>query len=170
MGRFAVLLMVLGTLMFLIVPISEAQHPNLQAAWDAFGRSQFEKAMTLADKCVDDYSITATKMEADLEAKKAPPPPTGAVGQEEKKEILIRGPLNDAAACNFIKGRSAQSLAKTQPIQRSKLEREAREAYEAGCKLKYARIWDPQGWFWSPSDEVCERLKTLAPAAKARRP
>jgi hypothetical protein len=130
------------------------QHPALGPAWDAFNAPtpRYSEAIRDADRCIDDYAITGRKMEGDLEAKAAPIPPTGAVAPEQKKEILSRGPLNDVAACYFIRGRSSQKLDRTQ---------EAVAAYTAGCKLKYARVWDPKGWFWAPHEEMCARLEEL---------
>jgi len=147
-------------LVWSIVPMCLAQHPSLQPAWEAFNKPDYREAAKHADKCIDDYAFSAAKMEADLEANRVPAPPTGAVGAEQKKEILERGPLNDAAACYFIKGRSAQKLDSI---------KQARQAYTAGCKLKYARIWDPHGWFWSPVDEMCARLQALPPVTKAKK-
>jgi len=132
----------------------EAQHRALVPAWDAFNAGKYSAAIKLANSCIDDYAITASKMEADLETKNAPVPPKGPVPPEQKNEVLSRGPLNDAAACYFIKGRSTQALGRKQ---------EAIIAYKAGCKLQYARVWDPKGWFWSPAEEMCARLEALEP-------
>ncbi len=129
-----------------------AQHSALPSAWSDFNTGKYQEAIKAADKCIDDYANTANKTEADLEAKTAPIPPNGPVPPEQKNEILSRGPLNDAAACYFIRGRSSQNL---------KRNKEAIAAYDAGCKLKYARVWDPKGWFWSPAEEMCARLEEL---------
>jgi len=129
-----------------------AQHRLLKPAWDAFEASNYAEAVKLADTCIDDYAITTSKMETDLESKHAPDPPTGPVSAEQKQEILSRGPLNDAAACYFIKGRSNQSL---------KRNKEALATYTAGCQLRYARVWDARGWFWAPTEEMCARPQAL---------
>ena len=168
------------TLFCLLTTPTFGQHPVLQSAWDAFNKAEdprsaskirlasYQLAVKLAEKCITDYAITATRTEADLEKKKVPDPPTGAVPAEQKGEILKRGPLNDAAACYFIQGRSNESLASNADLGKlqKKSTREeqnsaAKAAYSAGCKLQYARVWDPQGWFWKPADEMCERLSRL---------
>lgn len=134
------------------------QLPIVKSAWDAYNTSNYAKAVELADRCIDEYSATATKLESQLESDRSPEPPTGAVSDEQRKEILTRPALNDAAACYFIKGRSSEHLNRSG---------DATAAYSAGCGLQYARVWDPKGWFWSPAEEVCARLKAARGASSS---
>ncbi|HEY6768751.1 MAG TPA: hypothetical protein VI386_28675 [Candidatus Sulfotelmatobacter sp.] len=146
------LFQIVGLVVCVVAVPCGAQHRALGPAWDDFNAGRYREAIKSADICIDDYAITASKMETDLEAKQAPIPPKGAVSPEQKNEVLSRGPLNDAAACYFIRGRSSQSL---------KRNKDAIVAYAAGCKLQYARVWDPKGWFWAPAEEMCARLEVL---------
>ena len=119
------------------------------AAWDAFNKGEFERAIEIADKCLDEFRLSAEREQAALEKAKVPLPPTGAVPDNVKKAILARGVLNDVGTCLFIKGRSAESLGRRDV---------ARLAYEGAKKLNYARCWDPKGWFWSPAEAAGDRL------------
>lgn len=162
-------------LCFLVVS-GVAQHPMLQRAWDAFNKAEdvtlkdsqrtpnYQLAIKLADKCINDYSFMADSMESDLE-KKHVDPPVGHVPDGQKQEIFARGPLNDTAACYFIRGRSSQALAKTVKSQTDRLGQEAESAYKAGCKLQGARVWDPKDGFWNPSKDMCARLTAFTKKA-----
>jgi hypothetical protein len=52
----------------------------------------------------------------------------------------------------YIKGRSAEHLKKFD---------QAKEAYRICKGYPHARIWDPQGWFWSPSEACSDRAAKL---------
>lgn len=121
-------------------------------AWDAYRSQNYDTAMTAADRCVDRFKEEADADEAALEARHAKLLPTGAVGPKVKDEIYAQGVLNDVATCFWIKGISAQL---------SKHDDAAREAYTATMKYRYARTWDPKGWFWSPAEDAADRLRDL---------
>ncbi|MEW5982819.1 MAG: hypothetical protein AB1806_10675 [Acidobacteriota bacterium] len=122
------------------------------AAWDAFNKGEFERAIGIADKCLNEFRLSAEREQATLEKAKAPLPATGSVPDHVKKTILARGVLNDVGTCLFIKGRSAENLGRRDV---------ARLAYEAAQTLTYARCWDPQGWFWSPAEASGDRLAMM---------
>jgi hypothetical protein len=124
--------------------------PNEQgtlSAWDALTNGHPKTAIASADRVVDDFKDEAEAIQTDLRAKNAPAPPVGAVTDEkEKKVIFDRGVLNDVATCYYIKGQVLEQL---------KDATGAKQAYEAACRLTYARTWDPQGWFWDPAKKSC---------------
>lgn len=74
------------------------------------------------------------------------------MSDQDKQKIFANGLLNDVATCYFIKGKAAEKLVRKD---------DAKRAYEEAKKLTYARAWDPQGWFWSPSEGASDRLDAL---------
>jgi len=137
---------------------AHAEEPCLQAAWKAYNASDYSAAIRAADKCIDNFHLKAERDQAALALKKEPDPPTGAVSDADKQKIFSRGVLNDTAAAYFVKGRSAEALAKKKGNNYREM---ARAAYEQAKNLKYARVWDPKGFFWSPSEAAADRLADL---------
>jgi hypothetical protein len=122
-------------------------------AWDAFNKGDYDSAIGLADKCINEFLGRAMREQEDLEAKKSPLPPTGPVPDQEKQAIFARGLLNDVATCMYIKGRSLEAKGRKE---------EAAKVYKATAKFTYARCWDPKGGaFWSPAEGALDRLRTL---------
>lgn len=122
-------------------------------AWHAYNKGNYESAMDYAEECIDEFKPAADNEQSKLKEQSVPPPPTGEVfDDDERREILRRGPLNDVATCYWIKGRSAEKLG---------LKEEARNAYKAAQNYPHGRCWDPKGWFWSPADDAEARLKYL---------
>jgi len=120
-------------------------------AWEALGKSSYADAVKIADECITAFAAAATALQERLVNEKATTP-VGEVSAEDKKTIESHGPLNDVAACNIIKGLALLELKKKD---------EARGAFQAAAKLSHARVWDPQGWFWSPADKAAEELEKL---------
>ena len=142
---------------FLAVPlIGSGQEPlNVQltsAAWAAFNKDDFQQAIVNADKCIDEFYLSARREQKELEEKKVPQPAVGEISGREKQVILARGLLNDVATCLYIKGRAAEKQGKKVL---------ARDSYQKAIELSYARCWDPKGWFWSPSQVASDRLAGL---------
>ncbi len=125
-------------------------------AWKAFDQKKYAHAIEQANRCIEDYQDQATRDETGLEDKakreKTEPPPVGKVSEQQKAQIFAQGVVNDVATCLWIKGRSSQEMGQMD---------QAKQAYDSACKYKYARTWDPNGWFWSPSQDACDRLKRL---------
>lgn len=122
------------------------------AAWNSFNAGKYEEAIKKASICIDEFQGQADRLQAKLQKEK-PEPPTGSVNKSVKEKILANGPLNDVAACYFIKGRSAEKLGKKE---------DAMRAYEAAQKYTCARTWDPKGKaFWSPAEIAIDRLNGL---------
>jgi hypothetical protein len=121
-------------------------------AWEAYNRRDYKAAIESTDKCINEFLGRATREQEELDAKKMPLSPIGAVSNQEKQAIFARGLLNDVATCLYIKGRSLEA---------TDLKEEAAKVYKATSKFTYARCWDPQGWFWSPSEGALDRLRML---------
>jgi hypothetical protein len=135
-----------------------AEEQCLKDAWKAFTHEEYQDAIKFADKCIDEFAKAADREQEKSIKEKEPLPPTGAVSDAEKDKILKRGILNDVAAAYFIRGRSAEYLYRRGGSDASKYKEMAKEAYEATCRYKHGRTWDPQGWFWSPCEAASDRL------------
>lgn len=120
--------------------------------WAAYNKKDYAGAIERADECINESLGEAMGEQEKLEASKTSPPPVGPASQREKKVIFARAALNDAATCLYIKGRSLEAMRRKD---------EAISVYKNASKLTYARCWDPQGWFWSPSEGSLNRLRML---------
>jgi len=134
-------------------PTNSLNEKVIAAAWEALTDGKYETAITNANQYIAGFHVQATQLQEKLQKEKADLP-TGAVSDDVKKTILENGALNNVAACYFIKGDAADKLGRTE---------DARKAYTEAKKLTFARVWDPQGWFWSPADAAGEKLSALKP-------
>ncbi len=140
----------------IVKPMTEGQPLNVKltnAAWTALDNKQYDKAIQIAEDCIDEFEPTALRMQKELERNNTPSPSVGKVSRDEREKIFNRGLLNDVATCWFIKGRSLEKLGKTQ---------EAIRAYCKTVSYTYARTYDPS-WdgFWSPSQAASDRISYL---------
>ncbi len=133
-------------------PIAGFNEVLTTQAWEAYNRRDYKTAIESADKCINEFLGRAMRVQEELEAKKVPLPSIGAVSNQEKQVIFARGLLNDVATCLYIKGRSLEAEGQRE---------EAVKVYKATTKYTYARCWDTQGWFWSPSEGALDRLRML---------
>lgn len=137
---------------------SVADEQCLKKAWEAFNGVKYESAIKFAEQCIDSFGKTADRAQEKLDNEKEPLPPTGKVSNADKDKIFKRGLLNDVATAYFIKGQSAEYLYKKGGPKSAEYKDMANEAYEATCRYKHARTWDPRGWFWSPCEAASDRL------------
>jgi len=135
-----------------------AEEKCLKGAWAGFNQADYKRAIKYSDQCIDNFKKMADREEENLEKLKEPMPQTGTVSQSEKSKIFNRGLLNDVASACYIKGRSAEYLYKKGGTEAKKYKIMAISSYEMTRHYKYARTWDPQGFFWSPSDAAVDRL------------
>lgn len=123
------------------------------AAWKALADKNYYEAYQKAQVCVIKFESEAIRIQEGYSNSGKPLPPVGAVDETTKKAIFAQGVLNDVGASYFIMGQASESLGdKTKAI----------EAYKGAQKFPYARVWDTQGWFWSPSQAATERLSKIA--------
>ncbi len=147
-----------GSLVAALLPtVCSAQQPCLQQAWSSYNAKDYAKAIEAADECIDSFAVKAAKEEEVLRSRRVPAPVTGNATAQEKHDIFARGVLNDIGAAYFVKGRSAEFLAKKKPQYKPA----AKAAYAKCVTLSYARTWDNQGWFWSTAEACQERLDGL---------
>jgi tetratricopeptide (TPR) repeat protein len=137
-----------------LAQVDKPKPPNEKAttaAWDALNANKYEEAITNADQCIEEFRGQAVRLQDKLQSQKVEYP-TGAVSDDVKKKIFENGLLNDVAACYFIKGKASEKLTRIE---------DAKKAYTEAKKLTLARVWDPQGWFWSPAEAAGDRLDAL---------
>ena len=134
-------------------PTNSLNEKAISAAWEALTSGKYEAAITNANVWIDGFHGQATQLQEKLQKEKADLP-TGAVSVDVKEKILENGVLNNVAACYFIKGDAAEKLGRIE---------DARKAYTEAKKLTCARVWDPQGWFWSPAEAAGDKLNALKP-------
>jgi hypothetical protein len=132
-------------------PTNSLNEKVITAAWEALAAGKNETAITNANQYIAGFYAQAVKLQEKLQKEKADLP-TGAVSDDVKTKILENGVLNNVAACYFIKGEAANNMWRTE---------DARQAYAEAKKLTFARVWDPQGWFWSPAAAAGDKLSAL---------
>src|SRR4051794_4336058 len=114
------------------------------AAWAAMDRGDYEEAIRHADRCIEEFHGTATKLQLRLVSKRVEVP-KGQVSLQQKEAIHQFAPLNDVATSYFVKGLALQRLGRHE---------EAIKAFDATQKLSEGRCWNPGGWFWSPAESA----------------
>jgi hypothetical protein len=129
---------------------TKAKHQiETEAAWNAFRNGDYKEATRHAADCIDDFFPTAMGMEKKLREKKVLVP-VDEVREAERQQIFQNGPLNDVAACWYIRGRAAEY---------SNDSAEAKKAFQQASRYTYARCYDDKtGKFWSVADAATGRL------------
>lgn len=144
--------------MLLALPRAYAEEQCLKNAWKAFNGNSFAGAIKFADQCIDQFGKAADREQDKLNKDNEPLPPKGKVNDVEKNKIFRRGLLNDVATAYFIKGKSAESLYHKGGPKASTYKGMAQASYEATCRYKHARTWDPKDYFWSPCEAASDHL------------
>ncbi len=115
-------------------------------AWEALSADKPDDVLSYAGKCLELYESKAKEMQASLTE----------YPWESKDKIFSYWALNDVGTCLFIKGEALKKSGK------------AAEAVAAYQKLineySYAQSWDPQGWFWKPSEGAQRAIDELKDA------
>ena len=128
---------------------SSAEHEALtKRAWSQFDRREYSETIILADKCIKIYQPVADRLQSQLAG--SPLPKVSSYSPADRRAIFARGPLNDVAACMFMKARSLENLGRIA---------DARVVYVELAKYTHAAVYDPQGsWFWHPAQEADDFL------------
>ena len=79
-------------------------------------------------------------------------PSLGKVDWREKKTIQENYLLNDVSMALWAKAVSLEMLEKNEIL---------KKAYSQCIYMSHGRAWDPNGWFWSPSNDCAKRAKKL---------
>lgn len=118
-------------------------------------------AISNALACISEFGDDAQFLQSELSRTNAVIP-NGKVIESVADTIHANGLLNDVCTCYFIIGEAEIKLAEHD----ANLLEKARKAYESASLLTFARCWDTNGWFWSPSSIASRRLKKLPPSLK----
>jgi hypothetical protein len=135
--------------------IASAQTASREAlvseAWQHFNDKDYAAAIRSSSECIAGFRRQAEKDQSDAIKNKEPPPGKGKMDRNspEAQHIFERGILNDVSACYFVLGNSQSASGDCKA---------AKQAYEALKNLTYARIWDPKGSFWAPSEPADDWL------------
>jgi hypothetical protein len=121
-------------------------------AWDALNRGDFASAIMIAQDCIDRFGDIAHAQQTALVADKASTTHGRKPEDKDIRTVIKRGPLNEVAACLYIQGIAAERLLKLD---------EAKQRYHEVTTFTYARVWNRQGFFWSPSEAAASRLKEI---------
>jgi hypothetical protein len=129
-------------------PSLETSEEMILAAWTALNNQEYADSARYANMIVDTFSEEAEAQQQAL----TQAPPVGAVDSKTQEMIQENWALNDVGTAYYILGRSQVGLGDNDA---------ARAAFEQARLYPFARTWDPQGWFWSPSFGAQEELDKL---------
>lgn len=117
-------------------------------AWDAYNNNDLDSVLIYTNKCIELYAAKAKEMQGSLTEYA-----WGKDEKENKEKIFSYWALNDVGTCLFIQGDSYKKAGKLA---------EAKAAFEALIKdYSFAQCWDPQGWFWKPSEAAGQKLQEM---------
>ena len=112
-------------------------------AWDALAKNDAEAVNVYTGKILELYGKQAEDMQKSLTE----------YPWESKEKIFSYWALNDVGTALFIKGEALRNAGKAD---------EAKNAYQKLLEdFYYAQCWDPQGWFWKPSEAAQQKLDEL---------
>ncbi|MFA5059261.1 MAG: tetratricopeptide repeat protein [Candidatus Omnitrophota bacterium] len=112
-------------------------------AWVALKEDKLDEVLAYVGKTLELYEAKAKEMQASL--KEYP--------WESKDKIFSFWALNDVGTSLFIRGEAFKKAGKI---------KEAKESYKKLVdEFSYAQSWDPQGWFWKPSEAAVRELDAL---------
>ena len=119
---------------------------------ELFSQKKYEDAIKLVDACFNQWAPAAVELQKTLHKQNIKQPPFGAVTRKEKEKIHQNYLINDVSIALWVKAVSLEALGE---IEYSK------KIYSYCIFLTHGRAWDPQGWFWKPSDDWIKRGRKL---------
>ena len=119
---------------------------------ELFAQKKYEDAIQLVDACFNQWAPAAVELQKTLNKQNIKLPPFGAVTRREKEKIHQNYLINDVSIALWVKAVSLEAIGK---IEYSK------QIYAYCIFLTHGRAWDPQGWFWKPSDDCIKRGRKL---------
>ncbi|HOW35270.1 MAG TPA: glycoside hydrolase family 2 TIM barrel-domain containing protein [Candidatus Omnitrophota bacterium] len=115
------------------VPSDIPSKEFVRQAWEASGKNDLEKVLSITQKCVDTYDNEAKNQQASLGTFPMP-------GQEDDYQSL-----NNVATCLFIKAEALMQNGRSE---------EAKQIFQKIIdEYKWSQAWDPRGWFWSVAEK-----------------
>lgn len=146
---FSIFFVILFSIFYLPSSTQGEDRPSstelLRKAWEAHGTNQPEAAIAITNQCIELYHDRARQLEATL---------TAFPGRGHEGEYQV---LDDVATCLFIQGEVYMGQGKSE---------EAIKVFNTIIQdYKYARAWDPRGWFWSVAEKSQASLDKLTDKA-----
>lgn len=112
-------------------------------AWAALNSGDLDAVLAYTDKCLSLYSAKAQEMQKSLTE----------YPYESNEKIFSYWALNDVGTCLFIKGEAYKKAGQYN---------EAKKAFQELLQnYSFAQAWDPNGWFWKPSEAAQQKLDEL---------
>lgn len=151
-------LLIVPTVVF-TVRATDILPPNvrmMKEVWDTFNKAKdtnktdfYQKAIEKAEALIREFEPGAQTKQRRLIEDKVKVPKDGKLSKEQKDIVFSFGPLHEVSAAWWVKGRSLETLRKTQ---------EAIQAYERAAQYTHALVYDPS-WdgFWSPAQDAKAR-------------
>ncbi len=116
----------------------------VQKAWGSLAAKDLKSVEAYVNKVDELYAVKAKEMQASLK--------DFASGSND--QIFKYWALNDVGTAWFILGEAYRNAGK---------EKEAAEIFNKVInEYSFAQCWDPQGWFWKPSEGARQRLEDLS--------
>jgi hypothetical protein len=127
---------------------------SFEALDAARSNHDYAPALKASNVCVSKFGKQADGIEAALRKHNVPILEPRDVGPTpaDRAAVFFRGPLNDVAACLFVKVASEVALKHADVAQSS---------YAQLCRYPHALVWDPKGWFWSPAQGARGELQSI---------
>ena len=112
-------------------------------AWKALADKDLDAVLVYTNKCLELYQNKAKEMQASLTE----------YPFETKEKVFSYWALNDVGTCLFIQGEAYRNAGNTE---------EAKKAYgRVVSEFSFAQCWDPQGWFWKPSEGAQQKIDEM---------
>lgn len=112
-------------------------------AWKALEADDVDAVVAYTDKVLELYEEKAKAMQESMTE----------YAWESKDAIFAKWALNDVGTALYIKGEAFRKAGRPE---------KAKEAYQKLVEgYFYAQCWDPQGWFWKPSEAAQQALDDL---------
>lgn len=121
-------------------------------ALELYSQEKYEEAIKTVDACLNQWVSGAIASQQNANKQKLASPPLGKFTPSQKKAVQENYLLNDVSVAIWVK---ARSLEETDQIELAK------KLYSNCIFLSHGRAWDPNGWFWSPSDDCVDRGRKL---------
>ncbi len=112
-------------------------------AWNALAGKDLDAVLVYTNKCLELYEVKAREMQDSLTE----------YPWESKETVFSYWALNDVGTCLFIKGDALKNAGDVEEAKR--VFRKLVDEYY------YAQCWDPNGWFWKPSEAAQQKLDEL---------
>jgi len=112
-------------------------------AWRALPSGDVKVVTSYTDKVIELYAEKAKEMQGSLTE----------YPWQSKEQVFNHWALNDVGTALFIKGEVLNKAGEA---------KEAKVAYKQLISdFYYSQCWDPQGWFWKPSEAAQEKLADM---------